>query len=111
MTLPRIAIGAQAIAAAKREKQSPVPAVKVFEIHLDRRLDLLPCGKSLSHPVDRGCSRFTFSVAGRAFKQRGDFSQFFAKFSFSSHQDLPFVRIVADSQRTHLQFTALHGMP
>jgi len=88
IALPRITIGMQTVAAAKRQKQAAMPAVEGGEIHLNGLFNPLLSGKRLAHPVNRARRRLAFSLAGRALEECGDFPQLLAEFPFSRHSYL-----------------------
>jgi hypothetical protein len=81
----------QTVAAAKGQKQAPVPAVKVCEIHFDRLFNLLLGGQRFSDPFECGCRCIAFSLAGCALEECRDFPQLVAEFPFSRHPIFPFI--------------------
>ena len=76
MPLTRIAIGTEAVAAAKRQEKPTTPAVRQTETHFNRALGVFRSAKRCPNTVERRSSGITFASGGGSLNSAAIFRSF-----------------------------------
>ena len=89
IALARVAVGVQAISAAERQKEPPVPTIREPEVHFDGFFGSLRGGDGGPNPLDGGLGCIALSGSGCAFKEGCYLAEFLAEFLFCGQKDGP----------------------